>query len=385
MVKNSIKSKKTKSSNKTTKKEKDKDKEIDKIPVVSSYSKITTINSIHKDTLNFCFLSKTKKYILTCSSSYLLLLDSNNFKELSKYKMTKPPNYLVELSNNRILCANSTETFLFDVDINSQLILVFYYLENDFSSMGIIGVGEINNENIIVIIPGAIRYYKQSKEKNLELYDKFKFEDIIEMQYYDYGTQFKNAFIVQSNNDYIVLLTSEEIYIINHQIKILVKTITIEKSRVLLKYLNLTNEYTMIYHSQKLLLFSNKNLEIINNYLLSNKKEEIVCIQKLFDNNLLAFGTNLGKIYIYNFLETTIIREILFNDQIFKIYWIRELKNSLIVNNIPSNKISITNYNTGNNICELTLKKSSNYRRGVYIKETNKLLLGCANCFAILE
>ena len=105
----------------------------------------------------------------------------------------------------------------------------------------------------------------------------------------------------------------------------------------------------------------------------------------MFDNNLLAFGTNLGKIYIYNFLETTIIREILFNDQIFKIYWIRELKNSLIVNNIPSNKISITNYNTGNNICELTLKKSSNYRRGVYIKETNKLLLGCANCFAILE
>ena len=250
--------------------------------------------------------------------------------------------------------------------------------------MGLIGAGEIKNGNILVIIPTCIKYYKKSKDKILELYDLFKFEDIFEILFCDYGTQFKNAFIINNNNDYIVLLTSQDLYIINHQKKNLIKKIIIEKTRVLLKYLDLTNENTLIYHTKKMILFNNKSLEIINNFLLDNEKE-ITCIEVLKSNNLLAYGTNLGKIFIYDYLDAKNIREISFDNQIFTIFWIKELNKSLIVNNLPKNKISFIDYTTGISYGELNLIKSSNYRRGVYLEESKKLLLGCAKSFVLIE
>ena len=140
---------------------------------------------------------------------------------------------------------------------------------------------------------------------------------------------------------------------------------------------------SLIYHTTKMLLFSNKNLEIINNYMLKN--EEITCIEKLKNINLLAYGINLGKIYIYNYLKVENIRTISFDNQIFKIFWIKELNNNLIVNNGPKSKICFTDYITGNAYGELNLVKSLNYRRGIYLEESNKLLLGCAKSFVLID
>ena len=286
--------------NKKSKNEKDKDKE--KNPIILTYNKITPIKSSHQQTLNFCFLSKTKNYIITCSSTCLLLLDPKTFIELSKYNMTRVPHYLIELSdNNKIICINPVETFIFEINNNFKLNLIFYYEERNVEEMGPIGFSEIKNGNFLFVFPTCIKYYKKSKDKYLELYDKYMFENFVEILYCDYGTQFKKSFFVENNNDYLVLFTSEELYIINHQKKNLFKKINIEQNRVLLKYLNLSNECTLIYHITKMLLFSNKNLEIINNYMLKN--EEITCIEKLKNINLLAYGTNLGKIYIYDYLK----------------------------------------------------------------------------------
>ena len=367
--------------NKKKKNEKDKDKNEN--PIFLPYNKITSIKSSHQQTLNFCFISKTNNYIITCSSTCILLLDKNTFKELTKYNMTRVPQNLIELSDNRILCVNRVEIFIFEVN-NNKLNLLYYYEEQNYEEMGLIGAGEIKNGNILVIIPTCIKYYKKSKDKILELYDLFKFEDIFEILYCDYGTQFKNAFIINNNNDYIALLTSQELNIINHQKKNLVKKINIENTRVLLKYLNLTNENTLIYHTKKMLLFNNKNLEVINNFLL-DKEKEITYIEKLKTNNLLAYGTNVGKIFIYDYLQAKNIREISFDNQIFKIFWIKELDNNLIVNYLPKSKISFTDYTTGIKYGELNLINSLNYRRGVYLDESKKLLLGCAKSFVLIE
>ena len=368
--------------NKKSKNEKDKDKE--KNPIILTYNKITPIKSSHQQTLNFCFLSKTKNYIITCSSTCLLLLDPKTFIELSKCNMTRVPHYLIELSdNNKIICINPVETFIFEINNNFKLNLIFYYEERNVEEMGPIGFSEIKNGNFLFVFPTCIKYYKKSKDKYLELYDKYMFENFVEILYCDYGTQFKKSFFVENNNDYLVLFTSEELYIINHQKKNLFKKINIEQNRVLLKYLNLSNECTLIYHTTKMLLFSNKNLEIINNYMLKN--EEITCIEKLKNINLLAYATNLGKIYIYDYLKVENIRTISFDNQIFKIFWIKELNNNLIVNNGPKSKICFTDYITGNAYGELNLVKSLNYRRGIYLEESNKLLLGCAKSFVLIE
>lgn len=370
-----------KSNNKSDKNKKEENS------VLLKYNKITNINSFHTQNLIFCFLSITKKYIVTCSASYLLLLDPKNFQVLSKYKMTKPPNYLIELENQKILCVDTTQIFLFKVKNNFELNLIYYELKDDFDEMGVIGCSQTINGDILIIIPKCINYYRQSesKDKYLELYDKYKFEDFTEILFCDYGTQFKNSFNILNNNDYLCLLTSEELYIINHKNKKMIKKIIIEKSTVLLKYIILSNDYTLIYHKKKILLFSNKHLEIINNYLLSNETEEITCIEKLKNNNNLAYGTNLGKIYIYNYIQSVCILEISFDNQIFNIFWIKELDSNLIVNNMPKGKISFTNYSSGNKMGELVLKNSGNYRRGVFLEESNKLLLGCSKNFAIIE
>ena len=375
--------KKTKRNKKSEEKNK---QENQTIPITLPFNKISLIKSIHNTTLNFCFLSKTNNYIIICSSSYLTLLDKNNFNVLSKYKMYEPILFLIELSNNRILLSNAKLIYLFEVDKNLRLNLLFFYEEKNFEKMGIIGLSELKNkESIISITPSYINYYKQAPNDVLELYDRFNIGTIIKLEYEDYGTQLKSAFLVEDNNDYMVLLTHQEMYIINHVTKILVKKISIEKSRSLLKYLNIEKNLTLIYHKKKLLLFDNKYLEIINEWELSNEKEEITCVEKLKKDKCLIYGTNLGKIYVYNYNETKIIKEIKFEGQIFNLAWIKELSDNIIINNLPKSEIGFSNYDNGTKLGKLNLKNSSNYRKGIYIEESKKLLLGYANNFALLE
>ena len=353
------------------------------LPISLPFNKISVIKSIHDKTLNFCFLSKTNNYIITCSASYLSLLDNNNFNVLSKSKMYDPMLFLIELSNNRILAANASLIYIFEVQNNNKLNLLFFYEEKNFEKMGIIGCSELNNQNILLISPSSIKYYKQSKNKILELYDTFELEKIIEIHYEDYGTQFKSALILDKNN--IILFTHQEMFIINYEKKNLVKKISVGETRVLLKYLKLENDYTLIYHKTKLMLFRDKYLEIINYYLLNKEKEEITCIEKINKNKCIAYGTNLGKIYIFNYSLNEIIKEISFEGKIFNITLIKELEDNIIVNNLPKSEIGFFNYDSGQLLGKLNLKNSNNYRKGIYIKDSKKLLLGCANNFAFLE
>ena len=99
----------------------------------------------------------------------------------------------------------------------------------------------------------------------------------------------------------------------------------------------------------------------------------------------MIYGTNIGKIYIYNYHTTEIIKEIKFECQVFNITWIKEINNNIILNNLPKGKIGFSNYDTGDFIGKLNLKNSSNFRKGIFIEESKKLLLGCANNFTFLE
>ena len=374
--------KKTKRAKKSqTKTEKENNQNI---AISLPFNKISTIKSIHDKTLNYLLLSKTNKYIIVCSASYLSLLDKNNFNVLSKYKMYDPILFLIELNNNRIILSNAKMIFVFEVD-NNKLNLLFHYEETNFEKMGIIGLSKINDDNILMISPREFKYYKQDKKNILELYETFNIGNLIELKYEDYGTQFKSAFLFNNNNDFIALLTRQEMFIINQVKKTLVKKINLENTSVLFKYLNLEKEVTLIYHKKKLILFNNKYLEIINQSNLSNKDEEITCIEKLKKEKCLIYGTNIGKIYIYNYQTTEVIKEIKFECQAFNITWIKEIDNNIIINNLPKSEIGFSNYDTGDLIGKLNLKNSSNFRKGIYIEESKKLFLGCANYFALLE
>ena len=377
--------KKTKKGKKPqTKTEKEKNQNI---PISLPFNKISTMKSIHDKTLNFLILSRTNKYIIVCSASYLSLLDKNNFSVLSKYKMYDPILFLIELNNNRIILSNAKLLFVFEVDNNNKLNLLFSYEEKNFEKMGIVGLSELNNDNILMISPTEFKYYKQDKKNILELYETFDIGNLIELKYEDYGTQFKSAFLLNNNNDFLALLTRQEMFIINQVKKTLVKKIVLENTSVLFKYLYLNEEkdVTLIYHKKKLILFNNKHLEIINQSNLSNKEEEITCIEKLKKEKCLIYGTNIGKIYIYNYHTTEIIKEIKFECQAFNITWIKEIDNNIVVNNLPKGEIGFSNYDTGDLIGKLNLKNSANFRKGIYIEESKKLLLGCANNFALLE
>ena len=107
--------------------------------------------------------------------------------------------------------------------------------------------------------------------------------------------------------------------------------------------------------------------------------------RKIKKEKFLIYGTNFGKIYIYNYFAMEIIKEISFEGQIFNITWIKELNNNIIVNNLPKSEIGLSNYNTGELIGKLNLKNSLNYRKGIFYEESKKLLLGFANNLALLE
>ena len=355
------------------------------LPVTLPFKKITTSKSIHDTTINHCFLSKTNNYIILNSASYLSILDPINFKVLSKAVMDSQILFIIELSNNRILLSNAYTIFIYEVINNTKLNLLYYYEEKDWNKWGILGCTEINNENILIISPIYFKYYKQSKENVLELYDTFNLGKILTLKYEGYGTQFKSAFIVNNNNEFLILLTCLEIYIINHNKKTLVKKLEIEKTKVHLKYLNLDSTYTLVYHKKKLMLFNNKYLEIDTQLELSKENEEITCIKKLKKDKIIVYGTNMGKIYIFNYITSEIIKEINFESQIFNVVWIKELNDNTIVNNLPKSEIGFINYENGDLLGKLSLKNSLNYRRGVYIEKTKKLFLCCANNSAVLE
>ena len=88
---------------------------------------------------------------------------------------------------------------------------------------------------------------------------------------------------------------------------------------------------------------------------------------------------------IFNYITSEIIKEINFENQIFNVVWIKELNDNIIVNNLPKSEIGFTNYENGDLLGKLSLKNSLNYRKGVYNEKMKKLLLCCANNFAILE
>ena len=355
------------------------------LPVTLPFKKIITSKSIHDTTINHCFLSKTNNYIILNSASYLSILDPINFKVLSKTVMDSKILFIIELSNNRILLSNAWTIFIYEVINNTKLNLLYYYEEKDWNKWGILGCTEIKNENILIISPIYFKYYKQSKENVLELYDTFNLGKILTLKYEGYGTQFKSAFIVNNNNEFLILLTCLEIYIINHNKKTLVKKLEIEKTKVHLKYLNLDSTYTLVYHKKKLMLFNNKYLEIDTQLELSKENEEITCIKKLKKDKIIVYGTNMGKIYIFNYITSEIIKEINFESQIFNVVWIKELNDNTIVNNLPKSEIGFINYENGDLLGKLSLKNSLNYRRGVYIEKTKKLFLCCANNSAVLE
>ena len=353
------------------------------IPSFLPFKKITPIKSIHETTLNFCLLSSTNKYIIACSSSYLALLDINNFKILSKQKMDSPILYLIELSNKRILLSNAKMIFYYEVNKDLKLNLLFYYEEKNFENMGVIGAYELLNNNILIISPCVIRCYTQTKDNILNLYDTFKFETIIELKYEDYGTQFKSSFIVYKS--YIALLTRKEMFIINYNEKKLVKKIDIEKNNVSFKSIKLDNDNTLIYHKKKFITFDNKYLEIINQLSIKNEKEEVTCVEKLKKDKLIAFGTNLGKIYIYDYPSMEIIKEIGFNLNNYNVVWMKELNNNLLVNNLPKGEIGFCNFDKGKYVGKLMLSNAANYRKGIFLEKENKLLIGCANSFVLFE
>ena len=93
----------------------------------------------------------------------------------------------------------------------------------------------------------------------------------------------------------------------------------------------------------------------------------------------------MGKIYIYDYKVMNIIKEICLNTKKFGVYLIKELNNNLIVCNYPQSKIAFVDYISGNIQAELNLKNSSYYRKGIYLETEGKILLGCANNFAIIS
>lgn len=229
-----------------------------------------------------------------------------------------------------------------------------------------------------------MKYFKREKENKIKLNDELNLGDFVDLKYGDYSaTQFKSGFV---NEDKIYMLDYQEIYIFDSKKKNLIKTLTISDREILLKYIKLSNNFILIYHKQKLVLLDNKNLEIVNEFYINNEEEEeITCCETIEKKSLIIYGTNMGKIYIYDYKEMNVKKEICLNTKKFGVYLIKELDNNLIVCNYPQSKIAFVDYISGNIQAELDLKNSSFYRKGIYLEAEGKILLGCAKNFAIIS
>jgi len=366
---------------KTSEKETDhKKNESLKIPVVFPYKEIKIIKSPHQKSLNNCFLSSTKKYIITYDQSLLLFMNPKDFKILSKYPYSPSIISLIELSDNKLLILDFYQFYIYEITDKYELKIFFHY-KNDHLA---IGCNENIDGTIFIIYSDCVKYFKREKENKIKLNDELNLADFVDLKYGDYSaTQFKSGFV---NEDKIYMLDYQEIYIFDSKKKNLIKTLTISDREILLKYIKLSNNFFLIYHKQKLVLLDNKNLEIVNQfYINNNEEEEITCCETIEKKSLIIYGTNMGKIYIYDYKEMNVKKEICLNTKKFGVYLIKELDNNLIVCNYPQSKIAFVDYISGNIQAELDLKNSSFYRKGIYLEAEGKILLGCAKNFAIIS
>lgn len=366
---------------KTSEKETDhKKNESLKIPVVFPYKEIKIIKSPHQKSLNNCFLSSTKKYIITYDQSLLLFMNPKDFKILSKYPYSPSIISLIELSDNKLLILDFYQFYIYEITDKYELKIFFHY-KNDHLA---IGCNENIDGTIFIIYSDCVKYFKREKENKIKLNDELNLGDFVDLKYGDYSaTQFKSGFV---NEDKIYMLDYQEIYIFDSKKKNLIKTLTISDREILLKYIKLSNNFILIYHKQKLVLLDNKNLEIVNEFYINNEEEEeITCCETIEKKSLIIYGTNMGKIYIYDYKEMNVKKEICLNTKKFGVYLIKELDNNLIVCNYPQSKIAFVDYISGNIQAELDLKNSSFYRKGIYLEAEGKILLGCAKNFAIIS
>jgi len=357
-----------------------KKNESQKIPVVFPYKEINVIKSPHQKSLNYCFLSSTKKYIISCDPSFLLFLDPKDFKILSKQQYSPSIISLMELCDHKLLILDFYQFYIYEITDKYLLKIIFHY-KNDHLSLG---CDENKDGNIFIIYSDCVKYFKREKENKIKLYDELLLGNFVNLRYGDYSaTQFKSGFVIE---DKIFFLDYHEIYIFDIKKKHLIQTLTVSDREILLKYIKLTNNFTLIYHKQKLVLLDNKNSEIVNQfYINNNEEEEITCCEAIENKNLIIYGTNMGKIYVYDYKIMNIIKEICLNTKKFGVYLIKELDNNLIVCNYPQSKIAFVDYTSGNIQAELNLKNSSYYRKGIYLEKEGKLLLGCAKNFAIIS
>lgn len=256
--------------------------------------------------------------------------------------------YLFELSNNNILYVNRKQAdkkgfgiTLFQIDKDKKIIQLSYIPKYD----NVIGCYQLKNNNILYISSILIKYYKV-REKRLEKYDDFILENIFMKKKLKRGEfwdniYFRNSFLITTNDndDNVGLLSEQQLYIVNHKNKVLIKKIDFEKKeKYLFKYLIISNDYTLIYHKKKIILFDNKKLEFKNYYTI-NDYDEITCVENLKEKNLILYGTYNGKMYIYNYLKAMNIREISFDVGNFCILWIKVLSEDLFLINYPKNRI----------------------------------------------
>lgn len=366
---------------KTSEKETDNKKnESLKIPVVFPYKEIKIIKSPHQKSLNNCFLSSTKKYIITYDQSLLLFMNPKDFKILSKYPYSPSIISLIELSDDKLLILDFYQFYIYEITDKYELKIFFHY-KNDHLALG---CNENIDGTIFIIYSDCVKYFKREKENKIKLNDELNLGDFVDLKYGDYSaTQFKSGFV---NEDKIYMLDYQEIYIFDSKKKNLIKTLTISDREILLKYIKLSNNFILIYHKQKLVLLDNKNLEIVNEFYINNEEEEeITCCETIEKKSLIIYGTNMGKIYIYDYKEMNVKKEICLNTKKFGVYLIKELDNNLIVCNYPQSKIAFVDYISGNIQAELDLKNSSFYRKGIYLEAEGKILLGCAKNFAIIN